>query len=152
MFSEPGISTVLDPATVAAYRETHYLVHADEVEGGPGRFTLTIDQPSTALMSLYAATRHTQCAFVTACNPLSQNVPDEVNDARQAQLRQELAQRSLKFIPGIGQHPTNGWQGEPSFLVLGIALEASKALGNRHQQNAVVWAGADATPRLVLLR
>ena len=155
--SEPKIPTAIDAATVAAYRETHYSVLVDglwtEADGtSPDRFDLVIDQPSIALKSLYAATRHTQSAFITACNPLGQVLSDEANDARQVQLREELTRRSLKFIPGIGQHPTNRWPGEPSFLVLGIALEASKALGLRHQQNAIVWAGPDATPRLILLR
>lgn len=157
MLSEPTIPTAIDAATVAAYRETRYSVLVDgqwaDPDGTrPDPFDLVIDQPSTALKSLYAATRHSECAFITACNPLSQVLSDEANDARQARPREELTQRSLKFIPGVGQHPTNGWPGEPSFLVLGIALEASKALGLRHQQNAIVWAGPDATPRLILLR
>lgn len=157
VLSESAIPTAIDAATATAYRETRYCVLVDglwtEADGTrPDPFDLVIDQPSTALKSLYAATRHTQCAFITACNPLSQVLSDEANDVRQARLREELTQRSLKFMPGIGQHPTNGWPGEPSFLVLGIALQASKALGLRHQQNAIVWAGPDATPRLILLR
>lgn len=36
-------------------------------------------------------------------------------------------------------------------LVLGLALEAAKSLGNAYEQNAVIWCGADAVPNLVLL-
>jgi hypothetical protein len=35
--------------------------------------------------------------------------------------------------------------------VLGLALEAAKSLGRRHEQNAVVWSGPDAVPQLVML-
>jgi len=63
-----------------------------------------------------------------------------------------LRLRSLPFIERVGQHPSNRWAPEPSFLVLGLSLEAAKALGSRHEQNAIVWCGIDATPQLVLLR
>ena len=53
---------------------------------------------------------------------------------------------------GLGQHPTNGWSGEVSYLILGLTLEAAKVLGARHEQNAIVWSDADALPQLILLR
>ena len=37
-------------------------------------------------------------------------------------------------------------------LALGLALEHAKAIARRFEQNAIVWAAADAIPRLVLLR
>jgi hypothetical protein len=52
----------------------------------------------------------------------------------------------------IGQHPSNAWAGEESFLCFGISLEAAKALGRRFEQNAIVWSAADAIPQLILLR
>jgi len=36
--------------------------------------------------------------------------------------------------------------------VPGLSLEASKSLGARFEQNAIVWSGADAVPQLILLR
>lgn len=36
--------------------------------------------------------------------------------------------------------------------MLRISLEAAKELGARYEQNAIVWAGADAMPQLILLR
>ncbi len=79
--------SVIDPATVQAYRETHYCVR------GPSPLVLR-----------------------------------------------------------IGQHPSNSWAGEESFLVFGVSLEAAKALGRRFEQNAIVWSAADAVPQLILLR
>jgi hypothetical protein len=76
---------------------------------------------------------------------------EQTNLRRQEMLAAELRSRSLVFLPGAGRHPTNGWPAEPSFLVLGLALEASKNLGRHYEQNAMVWAGTDAVPRLVIL-
>ena len=36
--------------------------------------------------------------------------------------------------------------------MVGLAQEAAKALGTRLEQNAIVWAGGDAVPQLILLR
>jgi hypothetical protein len=89
---------------------------------------------------------------VTACNPFSAELSDEENRTRKAGLEQDLRARGLRYLPGIGRHPSNGWPGEPSFLVLGIDLSAAKALGVRLEQNAIVWAGEGGVPELVLLR
>ena len=75
-----------------------------------------------------------------------------MNDARQTVLARELQERDLTYIRGVGQHPTNGWTGEQSFLVLGLSRDDARMLGARHEQNAIVWCGPDAVPELVLLR
>jgi len=41
---------------------------------------------------------------------------------------------------------------EASFPVLGLSLKASRALGRKHEQNALVWCTKDAVPQLLLLR
>ncbi|WP_336619435.1 DUF3293 domain-containing protein [Ramlibacter sp.] len=103
---------------------------------------------------LVAQERHkSECsAFITACNPYSQVLDGPGNSLRQAELVQELAFRGIAFLEGIGQHPSNAWASEESFLVFGISLEAAKALGRRFEQNAIVWSAADAVPQLILLR
>ena len=63
-----------------------------------------------------------------------------------------LRSLGLPFFDGLGQHPSNGWQGEASFLALGATRDQACDLGTRFEQNAIVWAGADVVPRLVLLR
>ncbi len=35
---------------------------------------------------------------------------------------------------------------------LGLPLEEARALGNEFEQNAIVWSGPDAVPKLILLR
>ncbi|SOE81034.1 Protein of unknown function [Caballeronia arationis] len=138
-------SSNIDPATIRAYRETHYCVE------GKAPITLRVGQRNEALAALHEATGVQSSAFVTAWNPFSQNCDDDSNARRQKALADELANLGFKVIEGVGRHPIDEW-GEPSFLVLGISLEAAKELGARCEQNAIIWAGADAVPELVLLR
>lgn len=136
----------IDPAMLQAYSETEFRVF------GACPTTLLIGRHSSDLAQIHKA-HSVQCsAFITACNPFSKSFDDEANAERQASLAAELRHRSLNFVDGVGQHPSNQWPGEPSFLVLGITLEAAKILARRLEQNAIVWSGADAVPVLVLLR
>ena len=139
-------ASAIDPPTLQAYLETDYRVH-----GEPG-FTLRVGRASAELLAAHKRRRTDCSAFLTACNPFSQPLDTAANAARQAALAKELSGRSLAFVPGVGQHPSNGWPGEDSFLVFGLTLEAAKALGTRLEQNGLVWSGADAVPQLILLR
>ena len=119
---------------------------------GDAPFTLKIGTVSPELAALHKAHRVTSSAYITACNPFSQPFDEATNVDRQSAFARELRARSLVFIDGVGQHPSNQWPGEGSFLVLGLSLEAAKALGVSLEQNGIVWSGADAMPRLILLR
>jgi len=151
---ESTSALMIDIDLEAAYRATEYVV---EPLSGRGQdadvdpVVLKIDSASQALRALHR--RHgVDCScFITACNPFSRPLDEESNLRRQEALAAELRRRSLTFLPGAGRHPSNGWPPEPSFLVLGLALEASKNLGRQYEQNAILWAGADAVPRLVML-
>lgn len=132
---------------IQAYLETHYHVH------GNAPTTLKVGEPNPSLAALHEAAGVVCSAFITAWNPFSQQAAsDAVNAGRQAVLARELAQRGLTFVDGTGQHPSNKWPGEASFLVLGLSLDAARALGTQHGQNAIIWSDADAVPQLILLR
>lgn len=140
------MASAIDAATLRAYRETHYRVLGDTP------VTLRIDQPSAALAALHQAHGVDCSAFITAANPFSQRCDDDANARRQQALAQELSALGWRTIEAAGEHPDNDWPAEPSFLVPGLPLAEARALGDKYQQNAVVWSGADAVPRLVLLR
>ena len=132
--------------TVQTYQETHYCVLGDTP------LTLRVGAANPLLGALHKSRRAESSAFLTACNPLSQACDETVNAQRQAALARDLKQRSLHFIEATGQHPSNRWPSEPSFLVFDLSREAAKMLGARLEQNAILWCGADAVPELVLLR
>ncbi|MEO5655885.1 MAG: DUF3293 domain-containing protein [Nitrosospira sp.] len=142
---------------VAAYRLARYRVdrQADHRTGlGPGAITLRVDQYSEPLSQLFSASGHQCAAFITACNPFGQVQSPDINREACAHLFGKL--RSLvgpgRIIEGEGFDPSGKWPAEKSFLALELDLEASCVLGKAYGQNAIVWAGADAVPRLILLR
>jgi hypothetical protein len=93
--------SAIDATLLQAYRDTEYRVHGDDP------FTLQIGHPSPALA---AAQKHQQVgcsAYITASNPFSMALGDETNEERHADLARELTSRSLIFIEGVGQHPSN---------------------------------------------
>ena len=136
----------IHPDLIQAYMETEFRV----LEGIP--FTLRVGKVISDLLVAHKRHRVESSAFITACNPFSQALSDEINAEKQKALAKELTCRSLEFVAGIGQHPSSQWQGEPSYLIFGLTLEAAKTLGNRFEQNAIVWNGSDGTPQLILLR
>jgi hypothetical protein len=140
------LDSVIDAGLIQAYRETHYLV------GGTEPFVLRVDERSTALAAAHKRLRTDCSAFITACNPLSEDVGAAFNAQLHAELGLSLRRRGLAYIEGVGQHPSNQWPGEPSYLVFGLKLEAAKTLGRTLRQNAIIWSDADAVPRLILLR
>lgn len=139
---------------IAAYRATVYRVKPGMGSDGDA-IILRVGQYSEPLSRLFAASGHQCAAFITASNPFSVPQSDEENLAACARLYDRL-QRQLgnagRIREGEGCDPTGAWPGEKSFLALGLDFETSQALGREFGQNAVVWAGSDAIPRLVLLR
>lgn len=138
--------SVIHSDTIQAYLESDYTVD------GPSPFTLRINIVSAELLGTHKMYRTNCSAYITACNPFSEMFDTAMNEQRQNALRLQLRQRSLKFLEGVGRHPSAEWPPEPSALVLGITLEAAKTLGAKFQQNAIIWAARDGKPQLILLR
>jgi hypothetical protein len=69
-----------------------------------------------------------------------------------AELGGKLQALGLKAIEGSGCEVGSDWPAEKSYLALGLSLETAKAIGTRFDQDAIVWAGADAVAQLILLR
>ncbi len=134
----------MDEDLIQAYKETHYTVQDAEP------FVLRIGEVSEALIACHKRHRVDCSAFITAGNPYNKQLSAQENEERHQALIAESKGRSLSFLPGVGQHPSNNWPGEQSVLVLGLSLEAAKTLGRRFEQNAVVWTGRDGIPQLVL--
>lgn len=145
--SPPNYSPSIDAATVAAYLATSFQIDVP----GEAPVILRIGQASPGLATLYARHGLHSLAYVTACNPLGQLMPDPVNERATHALRQDLQSLQLPVLEGAGTSPDGDWH-EHSFAALGLEREAARQLGRQLQQNAIVWAGADAVPMLELLR
>lgn len=138
--------SVLPPALIQAYRQAQYRVHQ-----GAG-FTLAVNDHSPGLAALLHGRGAESAVFITAWNPLGAALRAEENESRQRRLRGDLQARGLRVVPGRGCDENGTWEGEDSLLVLAVNRYTACALGRRHEQNAVLWSGADAIPRLLLLR
>lgn len=138
--------TIIDGELLQAYRQTSYGVEGREP------FALRIGQASEALRGLYREHGCDCAAYVTAFNPYSEPASAQHNAENQARLRAEVTASGLPFLPGVGVGADPQWRGEPSFLVFGLKLQQTRALGTSYLQNAIVWCGEDAVPQLVLLR
>ncbi|MEP1425871.1 MAG: DUF3293 domain-containing protein [Tateyamaria sp.] len=137
----------ISKSKIAAYEATDYKV---DLESRP--FTLMVGEISTDLKDIYEEFGQNCAAFVTACNPLGIQQSDAENEARNAQLFLHLGDISVLVIGGAGTDPTGAWPPEASYLALGLDEEAARKIGNRWRQDAVIWADADAMPRLLFLR
>jgi len=143
MLTSSGISADL----IASYRAADY-----QAGSGSAAVLLSIDQYSESLSQLLAASGQQCAVFITAYNPRSQPQSLAANQAAQARLRDELNYLTDQIIEGTSSDPTGTWSPEQSLLALGVDLATAQALGRQFGQNAVVWAGVDAIPRLILLR
>lgn len=81
---------------------------------------------------------------------IKQSVTD--NEAAQSRLGDCLRALNSYVVDGIGIDPVGVWPGEASILALGVNEKTARQLGGQFKQNAVVWAAADAIPKLLLLR
>lgn len=131
---------------IIAYRETVYHVFASPP------FALRVDEQSSELLSYHRSRGVESSAFISAFNPYSSPLSDDENRRRHVEFGRELSEGGISVIEGLGQHPTSGWPGEPSYLLLGVSLETARAIGAKREQNAILWMGSDAVPQLTVLR
>ncbi len=131
---------------VMAYMNTDFRVL------GARPFILRVGVVSEELKAVYAELAVSSAGFLTAWNPFSQDTTRPENDAAQAALVDAVVTRGYAAWPGIGLDPSGQWPGEESVFVPVLDLETARELGAAFSQNAVIWAGADAAPQLILLR
>ena len=141
----------LDAALIAAYRNAHYRIEADPASGEAG-FVLQIDQFSQAL-SDWQAHHDVDCsALITACNLRGQALDAAENERLTFKFKDSLRRKQRPFRATTGLDPDQQWPPEPGFLIAGMALAPARECGRAWAQNAIVWSGPDAIPRLILLR
>jgi hypothetical protein len=135
----------ISPELLAAYQTTQY-----RVTGHVPAFTLRIGQYSPELATLYRDSGLATAAFITAWNPRSRLLPNEVNEDRQRQLIVQLEKARVPFYLGDGTSPDGKWR-EQSLLALGLDLASAKSIAEQFEQNGFIYCDGEAVPQLILL-
>lgn len=140
-------TTQIHPDKVRAYLATDYRLGQNEHD-----IILNIGVRSERLGALFASCGVACGAFLTAYNPRGAIQSDEANARGHAELADQLGDKGIRSIEGSGSEEGTDWPCEKSWFALGLHLDPAKALGHHFDQDAIVWAGADAVPQLILLR
>jgi len=140
-------TTQIHPDKVRAYLATDYRLGHSAQDS-----VLTIGQRSERLAILFAANGVDCGAFLTAYNPRGTIQSDADNERGHAELAALLRDQGHRAIEGSGSEEGTDWPSEKSWFALGQPLDQARELGRRFDQDAIVWAGADTVPQLILLR
>jgi hypothetical protein len=121
------------------------------VDASPS-FILKIGIHSAELDSIYKTSHKYTAAFITAFNPYSQELSNQENKDRNYKLEELIQSLHFDYIHGEGKCGNDDWDGEESFLIIGISEEQASEIGKQFEQNAIVWCNKDAIPQLLLLK
>ena len=92
---------MIDSGLWDAYRNTRFWVHAE-----PDPFCFRVGERSAELARLLEGYGHTSAVFVTACNPRSEQLSDQANRVRHAELLHTLRTSGKTFLDGAGRDPS----------------------------------------------
>jgi len=118
--------------------EVAYCATAFRVDAPGSSFELRVGRTSEPLDRMLAGEGKSSWAYVTACNPGSEALPEAENAERMSQLQAEVRSAGHPFYPGEGKALHGGWPPEPSLLLLGIDADAARQLAARFDQEAIL--------------
>ena len=146
MTETPQPKRELPAELVRQYRESTYRFR---LEGRDA--VMHVDIPSAQLDRAHRAHGVDCSAFLTAWNPRSEPRDERENEARNRALQRDVEAMGLAWLPARGVAADQDWE-EASILIFGIGKEDARALAAKYGQNAFLYAGADAVPRLIFTR
>ena len=91
----------------------------------------------------------TSWCFITAWNPFSKALTLDKNNELNALLEADL--KEYNIYPAEGKDTLGDWPPEISFFVGNISREQAIFLGEKYEQNAIVFGTVDELPELIIL-
>ena len=131
---------MLDPSLIEAYHQTDYHF---------GDTFFNIGELSSKAASLLQQFAPAGGLFITAWNPLGEELTLEDNLKANQNLKAELLIRGLNVIDGYGVSKDGKWR-EDSFFTYPIDEETSLKLCCDFSQNAVVYVSSNGVPELLI--
>jgi hypothetical protein len=132
---------------ITAYRLAYYTFQTDAES-----IDFAIDRFCPGIAELFKKLRQQTAVCITAYNLLGQELSEPENEAASEELRNALMEQGWSVFSAVGRGPEGNWGPEPGYMFFGVTCKQAKQLGGRFHQNAVVWIGPNAVPKLVLLR
>ncbi len=129
---------------IKAYTETNYFINDIPIP-------LKINKYNSFLQTIYDKYNVNTCAYITAYNPYSKQVDTDENIKNNESLKLLLEKHNYKYIEGFGHHPSNTWEKEYSFLILGIEYNNACEIGHKYNQTAILWCNYECMPNLIIL-
>ncbi len=139
------VYTNLPPELIHAYQNTIYKINDFDIQIRIGETTPKLDE-------ILEEKGYNSWAFITAWNPHSESLPEVQNKSRNKILEKEINDLGLEYFKGAGVGEDDTWPPEPSFLILNMRENTAKHLGNKYQQNAIVFGSIYQQAQLILLR
>ena len=136
----------LDPDLIAAYEKAHYVVF------GEPELVLRIGEPNPRLDALLEEDGAETAAYITPANPRGERWGREENLAALQTFHESMRESSYACHVGEGRDPQGEWPAEPSLLIVGISRPAAEVLGEKLEQNAIVFIARGRAPSLILLQ
>lgn len=118
------------------------------LEPGQPIIETRIDQSSTALAHCLQRHGAQRAVLISARNPQARELPEADNLRLDAELQALLDERGWRGLPAEGAAADRSWV-EPCTLILGLAPEPARQLGQRFDQAAWVEYDAQGLARLV---
>lgn len=132
------------PELEAAFRATAY-----RVETPAGRFDLRVAQTLPAAFASWLEAQNVSFwGVVTAYNPASRRLPDDVNRQASVALFKAASVAGWRAFPACNLADAGDWPPEPGWLLLGGDEAGLCALARGFSQTAVLCAAAGEAPRL----
>jgi hypothetical protein len=134
-----------DPELLGAYAQAQYVVFGDP------EIVLRIGEPNAQLDALLEEDHATTAAYITPANPRGEQWTREENLSALETFLESLRETSYTCYEGEGRDPTGEWPAEPSLLIVGISRPAAEVLGEKLEQNAIVFVHKGRAPSLIVL-
>jgi hypothetical protein len=135
----------IDRKLIEVYRSTRYCV---QINGE--QIVVRIGEKSPPLDDWLQAHDHRSWAIITACNPMSRELPEAENARRQQLLEEVLSVGGYSWLEAENMGEDGAWA-EASLFVTGADIKYIEALGVAFQQYAVVTGGVGGAAELLFL-
>jgi len=129
-----------NPDLFTAYQNTLYIVYGLKKP-------ISIGVDNQEVKDFLKNHNCTTWAFITAYNPMSEQLSEKENAERNALL--ETLIQKYTYLKGEGKAIAGDWPPEPSYFIAGITKKDSIVLARKFLQRAIVYGTIKSVPQLI---